>query len=40
MPDLSDLGEMRGNGKLLLLFLAFTWTLAAFGEEMVTLIRV
>ena len=35
MPDLSDLGEMHGNWKLLLLFLALTWTLAAFGEEMV-----
>jgi uncharacterized protein len=33
MPDLSDLGDMRGNWKLLL-FLALTWTLAAFGEEM------
>jgi membrane protease YdiL (CAAX protease family) len=35
MPDLSDLGEMKGNWKLLLVFLALTWTLAAFGEEMV-----
>jgi hypothetical protein len=35
MPDLSELGEMRGNWKLLLLFFALTWTLAAFGEEMV-----
>ena len=35
MPDLSDLGEMHGNWKLLLLFLALSWTLAAFGEEMV-----
>ena len=35
MPDLSDLGEMKGNWKALLLFLALTWTLAAFGEEMV-----
>jgi CAAX protease family protein len=35
MPDFSDLGELRGNWKLLLLFLALTWTLAAFGEEMV-----
>ncbi len=35
MPDLSDLGDLHGNWKLLLLFLALTWTLAAFGEEMV-----
>jgi len=35
MPDLSDLGNLRGNVKLLLLFLLLTWTLAAFGEEMV-----
>ncbi len=35
MPDFSALGEMRGNWKLLLLFLALTWTMAAFGEEMV-----
>lgn len=35
MPDLSELGEMRGNWKLLLLFVALSWTLAAFGEEMV-----
>ena len=35
MPDLSDLGDMRGNWKLLLLFLPLTWTLAAFGEEIV-----
>ena len=35
MPDLSDLGEMHGNWKLLQVFLALTWTLAAFGEEMV-----
>jgi CAAX protease family protein len=35
MPDLTDLGDMHGNWKLLLLFLALTWTLAAFGEEMV-----
>ena len=36
MPDLSDLGEVRGNWKLLLLFVALSWTLAAFGEEMVS----
>jgi membrane protease YdiL (CAAX protease family) len=35
MPDISDLGDLHGNWKLLLLFLALTWTLAAFGEEMV-----
>lgn len=35
MPDLSLLGEMRGNWKALLLFIALSWTLAAFGEEMV-----
>ena len=35
MPDLSDLGDLRGNWKLMLLFVALSWTLAAFGEEMV-----
>ena len=35
MPDFSDLGDLHGNWKLFLLFLALTWTLAAFGEEMV-----
>ena len=35
MPDFSDLGELHSNGKLVLLYLALTWTLAAFGEEMV-----
>ncbi len=35
MPDLSDLGDLHGNWKLFLLFLALTWTLVAFGEEMV-----
>lgn len=35
MPDFSDFDSIRGNWKLLLLFLALTWTLAAFGEEMV-----
>jgi uncharacterized protein len=35
MPDLSDLGNVRGNVKLLLLFVLLSWTLAAFGEEMV-----
>ena len=36
MSDLSDLGDVRGNWKLLLLFVALSWTLAAFGEEMVS----
>ncbi len=35
MPDLSDLDSLRGNVKMLALFLILTWTLAAFGEEMV-----
>jgi membrane protease YdiL (CAAX protease family) len=35
IPDLSDLGELQGNWKLALLFIALAWTLAAFGEEMV-----
>ena len=35
MPDFSDLGELHGNWKALLLFVALSWTLAAFGEEMV-----
>jgi uncharacterized protein len=35
MPDFSDLGELHGNWKLTLLFVALSWTLAAFGEEMV-----
>ncbi|MFZ1134996.1 MAG: type II CAAX endopeptidase family protein [Candidatus Korobacteraceae bacterium] len=35
MPDFSDLGELHGNWKLTLLFIALSWTLAAFGEEMV-----
>ena len=35
MPDLSALDGLRGSWKLLLLGLALTWTLAAFGEEMV-----
>ena len=33
MPDLSDLGDLHGNWKLLLLFLALTWTLAAPSER-------
>jgi CAAX protease family protein len=35
MPDFSDLGELHGNWKPTLLFIALSWTLAAFGEEMV-----
>jgi CAAX protease family protein len=35
MPDLSDLGSLRGNSKMLLLWLVLAWTLAAFGEEAV-----
>ena len=35
MPDLSALGDVQGNWKMVLLFLVATWTLAAFGEEMV-----
>jgi membrane protease YdiL (CAAX protease family) len=35
MPDFSALGDVRGNWKMVLLFLVATWTLAAFGEEMV-----
>lgn len=34
-PDLSDFRAMIGNEKLLLLFVALAWTLAAFGEELV-----
>lgn len=33
-PDLSDFNDLRGNFKLMLVGLALTWTLAAFGEEM------
>lgn len=35
MPDLSDLGELRGHLGTALLFLGLSWTLAAFGEELV-----
>jgi len=35
MPDLSELDGLRSSWKMLLLGLALTWTLAAFGEEMV-----
>lgn len=34
-PDLSDFQELYGNVRLLSLGFALTWTLAAFGEEMV-----
>ncbi len=34
-PDLEDFRPLTGNLKLTLIFLALTWTLAAFGEEMV-----
>jgi membrane protease YdiL (CAAX protease family) len=32
-PDYSQLSEIRGNLLLLIIFLALSWTLAAFGEE-------
>jgi membrane protease YdiL (CAAX protease family) len=35
IPDFSDLNGLQGSWKLLLLGLALTWTIAAFGEEMV-----
>lgn len=35
MPDLSGFQILRHNPKILLLGIALTWTLAAFGEEMV-----
>jgi membrane protease YdiL (CAAX protease family) len=35
MPDLSDFTVVRGNLKLTMLYLLLTWTLAAFGEELV-----
>jgi len=34
-PDLSDFRALTGNVKWTLIALAFTWTLAAFGEELV-----
>lgn len=34
-PDLSDFELLRGNIKYTLIALALTWTLAAFGEELV-----
>jgi membrane protease YdiL (CAAX protease family) len=33
-PDLSELAGLRGSVSMLLLALALTWTLAAFGEEL------
>jgi uncharacterized protein len=33
-PDLSDFNQLRGNFNLMLIGLALTWTVAAFGEEM------
>jgi hypothetical protein len=35
MPDLSDFAQLRGNWKLAGIFLLLTWSLAAFGEELV-----
>jgi len=35
MPDLSDFTAVHGNLKLTLIYLLLTWTLAAFGEELV-----
>jgi hypothetical protein len=35
MPDLSEIAAVHGNLKLLLIFLLLTWSLAAFGEELV-----
>lgn len=32
-PDYSELSEIHGNLLLLIIFLALSWTLAAFGEE-------
>ena len=34
-PDFSDFAALRGNLKWTLILIAFAWTLAAFGEEMV-----
>jgi len=34
-PDLEDFRALTGNLKLTLIFLVLTWTLGAFGEEMV-----
>jgi hypothetical protein len=35
MPDLSDFTAVHGNLRVTLFYLLLTWTLAAFGEEMV-----
>ncbi len=35
MPDLSDVLVVQGNMKLMLIYILLTWTLAAFGEELV-----
>ena len=35
MPDLSNFTAVHGNLKLTLIFLSLTWTVAAFGEELV-----
>ena len=35
MPDLSNFTAVHGNLKLTLIYLLLTWTLAAFGEELV-----
>ena len=35
MPDLSNFTVVQGNLKLTLIFVVFSWTLAAFGEELV-----
>ena len=34
-PDFSDFASLQGNLKWTLILIAFAWTLAAFGEEMV-----
>jgi len=34
-PDLSVLSDLRGNGMMLAVVLLLSWTLAAFGEELV-----
>ena len=34
-PDLSKFNDLVGNAKLLVIYLALNWVLAAFGEEMV-----
>ncbi len=34
-PDLSDFAALHGNIKYTLIFIALSWTLAAFGEELV-----